>query len=185
MIRINFTPEAAKELAKKESKKLITILVVIFSLGLLAMAILVTFTERSFKLDALNIFLLVLAFCVNLAIILAGAFVLYKYFIYVKTDFNSNVEIEIGEDYVIKHVNRNGLNVINQVGFWRNERRMIKEIFNKKISSDDLYQTKITKKGIKFYTSGPNGITVPAAIPNYHSVVDFVKNNGEKFKLVG
>ncbi len=183
-MKLKFTPETVDIYAKKESKSLIVYLLVLISLLNTAMIIALPFTEHSIKVDAFNIFLLVCAWVFSQLVILAGAYILNKYFIYMKKDFGAAIEIEIGDDYVIRHINVHSLNLINQFGYRRNQRRLIKEVSNKKISLDDIYQTKITKKGIKFYTAGPNGISVPAVMPNYQSAVDFVKSNGEKFKLV-
>ena len=184
MIKLKFNAETLEKRAIKESKWFTVYLIILATLILLAMVISLPFTERSFVVDTPNILLLIGAFLIGELVILVSGYILYKYFIYTKKDYNSAVEIEIGDDYIIRHVNVQALNLINQFAYKRGQIRMIKEISNKKISFDDIYKTTITKKGIKFYTAGPNGVTVFSTFPNYQEAVEFVNANKEKLKLV-
>ena len=93
MIKLKFNAETLEKRAIKESKWFTVYLIILATLILLAMVISLPFTERSFVVDTPNILLLIGAFLIGELVILVSGYILYKYFIYTKKDYNQQCKI--------------------------------------------------------------------------------------------
>jgi len=168
--------------ARKVTLKAIKLVGIICTLLILLGIISLPFKESGIEMNVLNIILLILQAIISFVILIASLYILFLFWVYLKSDFTSNKTYSINKKRIESKINYHQLNMINKFGYRRNKLKWGTN-FSPSILITDIRKTKVFKSEIKFYEGLTTQIIIPQEVDRYNEIIDFVKSNAEIFKL--